>query len=66
MKGSPAQPQCGFSRTIIGMLNETGEKYDTFDILSDEEVRAGLKTYSNWPTYPQLYVDGKYFIKMVS
>lgn len=59
MKGSPDQPQCGFSRTIIGLLNETGVKYDTFSILSDEEVRAGLKVYSNWPTYPQLYVDGE-------
>lgn len=59
MKGNPSQPQCGFSRTIVGILNETGHKYDSFDILSDEEVRAGLKVFSNWPTYPQLYVDGE-------
>lgn len=59
MKGHPGQPQCGFSRTTIGLLNETGQKYDTFDILADEEVRQGLKEYSEWPTYPQLYVDGE-------
>lgn len=49
----------GFSRTIIGLLNEKGAEFSSFDILSDEEVRAGLKEYSNWPTYPQLYLDGE-------
>lgn len=59
MKGDPETPKCGFSRTLIGMLNETGLSYDTFDILTDDEVRQGLKTFSNWPTYPQVYVNGE-------
>ena len=59
MKGNPAAPQCGFSSKIVNILNEAGVKFSTFDILSDEEVRQGLKKYSNWPTYPQLYVKAK-------
>lgn len=59
MKGSPDTPRCGFSKTTIGIMNATGISYETFDILEDEEVRQGLKTYSNWPTYPQLYVNGE-------
>ncbi|KAL3310988.1 Glutaredoxin 3 [Cichlidogyrus casuarinus] len=59
MKGSPAEPRCGFSRTITGILNDHKIDYGYFDILSDEEVRQGLKTYSNWPTYPQLYHKGE-------
>ena len=59
MKGSPQQPKCGFSRTLIGILNDTGIAYDTFDILSNEDVRQGLKKFSNWPTYPQIYVKGE-------
>ncbi|XP_059053554.1 glutaredoxin 3 [Achroia grisella] len=59
MKGNRDAPRCGFSRTIIQILNETGVSYDTFDILTDEEVRQGLKEYSDWPTYPQLYVKGE-------
>jgi len=59
MKGTPADPQCGFSRTIIQILNETSLPYSTFNILADNEVREGLKTYSNWKTYPQLYVKGE-------
>ena len=58
MKGSRDAPRCGFSRTITTMLTEEGVDYSTFDILEDEEVRQGLKTYSDWPTYPQLYVGG--------
>lgn len=58
MKGLPSAPRCGFSRQLVEMLDETGVAYDAFDILQDEEVRQGLKTYSNWPTYPQLYVKG--------
>ncbi|OQR68614.1 glutaredoxin 3-like [Tropilaelaps mercedesae] len=60
MKGDPQMPRCGFSRTLIGILNETRIPYKTFDILTDEEVRQGLKTYSNWPTYPQVYVKGEF------
>jgi Grx4 family monothiol glutaredoxin len=58
MKGLPHAPKCGFSRTIVEILNNGGIEYSSFDILSDEEVRTGLKEYSDWPTYPQLYVNG--------
>jgi len=59
MKGDRNSPKCGFSRTLIGILNETNVPYETFDILTDEQVRQGLKTYSDWPTYPQVYVKGE-------
>lgn len=58
MKGLPSAPRCGFSRQIVEILDEEGASYDSFNILEDEEVRQGLKKYSDWPTYPQLYVDG--------
>ncbi|CAF94869.1 unnamed protein product, partial [Tetraodon nigroviridis] len=54
MKGSPQEPRCGFSRQIVALLSEHNIQFSSFDILSDEEVRQGLKTFSNWPTYPQL------------
>ncbi|XP_060905960.1 glutaredoxin 3 [Labrus mixtus] len=59
MKGNKEGARCGFSRQTLELLNDTGVDYDTFDILQDEEVRQGLKIYSNWPTYPQLYVKGE-------
>lgn len=59
MKGNPSQPKCGFSRTLMEMLKGTGVAFETFDILEDEEVRQGLKEYSKWPTYPQVYVKGE-------
>lgn len=59
MKGNPETPRCGFSRKIVESLQEQKLEFDTFDILEDEEVRQGLKTYSNWPTFPQLYGSGK-------
>lgn len=59
MKGDRNTPRCGFSKQLIAIINETGVQYDTFDILTDEEVRQGLKTYSDWPTYPQVYVKGE-------
>nr|XP_056705489.1 glutaredoxin-3 [Euleptes europaea] len=59
MKGNKQAAKCGFSKQIIEILNNTGADYETFDILEDEEVRQGLKKYSNWPTYPQLYVKGE-------
>ncbi|KAJ2841641.1 glutaredoxin, partial [Coemansia brasiliensis] len=59
IKGTAAQPRCGFSKQIIGLMNEHNIKYGYFDILKDEEVRQGLKEYSDWPTYPQLYIDGE-------
>lgn len=58
MKGSPDTPKCGFSRSIVELLRKGGVAFSSFDILTDEEVRAGLKTFSDWPTYPQLYVKG--------
>lgn len=59
MKGNKEQPFCGFSKKAVAMLNEHNIEYDTFDILQDDEVRQGLKEYSNWKTYPQLYVKGE-------
>ena len=59
MKGAPGEERCGFSRTIVSLLQEQGVKFGSFDILGDEEVRQGLKEFSKWPTYPQLYAKGK-------
>jgi len=59
MKGTPDAPKCGFSSKIVNILKNDSIKFSSFDILSDEEVRQGLKTFSNWPTFPQLYVQGK-------
>ncbi|XP_041317049.1 glutaredoxin-3 [Pyrgilauda ruficollis] len=59
MKGNKEMAKCGFSKQIIEIMNNTGVDYETFDILEDEEVRQGLKSFSNWPTYPQLYVRGE-------
>ena len=60
MKGTPSLPQCGFSQRIVNLLKKyDGIKYDHFNIFEDNEIREGLKKYSNWPTYPQLYVNGQ-------
>ena len=59
MKGNPAMPQCGFSAAVVGILKQTGVPFESYNILADPELREGLKAYSSWPTYPQLYVDGK-------
>ncbi|XP_012259908.1 glutaredoxin-3 isoform X2 [Athalia rosae] len=59
MKGNPSNPRCGFSRTIVSILNSHKADYQTFDILQDNEVREGLKKFSDWPTYPQLYLNGE-------
>ena len=59
MKGSPAMPQCGFSATVVGILKQVGVQFGSFNILADQEMREGLKEYSSWPTFPQLYVNGK-------
>lgn len=59
MKGSPSMPQCGFSAAVVGVLKEVGVPFGSHNILADPELREGLKEYSSWPTYPQLYVDGK-------
>lgn len=60
MKGTPDEPRCKFSKALMELLNETGAKFGHFDILSDDDVREGLKKYSNWPTYPQIYVRGEF------
>lgn len=54
MKGSPAEPRCGFSRKVVDLFKELNVKYGSFDILGDSEVREGLKKFSDWPTYPQV------------
>ena len=59
MKGHPDEPKCGFSKQFVAIMKEMNAEYGTFDILTDDEVRQGLKTYSNWPTFPQLYIDGE-------
>ncbi|KAF2099565.1 glutaredoxin [Rhizodiscina lignyota] len=59
MKGTPSAPQCGFSRQTVAMLRERTVRYGFFNILADDEVRQGLKEYAEWPTFPQLWVDGE-------
>lgn len=59
MKGSPNQPQCGFSARSVQALMECGERFAYVDILSNPEIRANLPKYANWPTFPQLWVDGE-------
>ncbi|KAF2109336.1 thioredoxin-like protein, partial [Lophiotrema nucula] len=58
MKGTPTAPQCGFSREAVSILRSKGVQYGYFNILADDEVRQGMKKFSIWPTYPQLYVKG--------
>ncbi len=60
MKGTKQFPACGFSNAVVQILKKEGASFETFNILSDPDVRQGLKEYSNWPTYPQLYVGGKF------
>lgn len=57
--GTPAAPQCGFSRRFVELLKGQGIQFGSFNILADPQVRDGLKKYSNWPTYPQLFVNGE-------
>ncbi|NLE88088.1 MAG: Grx4 family monothiol glutaredoxin [Myxococcales bacterium] len=59
MKGNKMFPQCGFSAQVLGILKEVGVDFEAHNILADPELRQGLKEYSNWPTFPQLYVKGK-------
>lgn len=59
MKGSKIFPQCGFSARVVHILKELGVEFRDVNILQDPELREGLKEYSSWPTFPQLYVDGK-------
>ena len=59
MKGTPQQPACGFSANTIAILQKANITFSSYDILEDPVLRQALKEFSNWPTYPQLYVDGK-------
>jgi monothiol glutaredoxin len=60
MKGSKLMPQCGFSARVVHILDELNIEYETKDVLSDDKLRSAIKEYSNWPTLPQLYVDGNF------
>ena len=60
MKGTADQPQCGFSALVVQILDHLGVDYATVNVLSSDELRQGIKTYSNWPTIPQLYVKGDF------
>ena len=60
MKGSPMFPQCGFSATSVEILNRMGLKFKGIDVLQDEDIRHGIKEFSDWPTIPQLYVKGEF------
>src|SRR3974390_1344517 len=60
MKGMPAAPQCGFSAAVVRILGELTVPFNSIDVLSDFEVREGIKAFSNWPTIPQLYVKGEF------
>lgn len=60
MKGNPDAPRCGFSRRIVALLRDQDVLFSHFDILSDESVRSGLKVLNNWPTFPQLIVNGEF------
>jgi len=60
MKGTPDFPQCGFSQRVAGILNEYGAAYAAVNVLLSDDVRQGIKDYSDWPTIPQLYVKGEF------
>ncbi|MBB4051456.1 monothiol glutaredoxin [Devosia subaequoris] len=60
MKGSPDFPQCGFSGQVVQILNYLGVDYSSANVLESDELREGVKTYTNWPTIPQLYVKGEF------
>lgn len=60
MKGTPMFPQCGFSSRAIAILQHLGVEFDSVDVLQDQEVRQGIKEFSDWPTIPQLYVKGEF------
>jgi monothiol glutaredoxin len=60
MKGVPQAPQCGFSMQVVQILNQVGAPYTAINVLADGEIREGIKSYSNWPTIPQLYVKGEF------
>ena len=60
MKGSKLMPQCGFSNNVVQIINSYGAPFTGYDILEDYDVRQGIKEYSNWPTIPQVYINGEF------
>ena len=60
MKGTKLMPQCGFSNNVVQILNSLGLSFETFDVLSDAEIRQGIKEFSDWPTIPQVYLKGEF------
>ena len=60
MKGTPDFPQCGFSANVIGILNYFGVKFTSFNVLEDNELREGIKEFSDWPTIPQIYIKKEF------
>ena len=60
MKGNPKFPQCGFSSLACQILDASGANFHTVDVLQDQEIREGIKVFSNWPTIPQLYIKGEF------
>ena len=60
MKGTPEAPQCGFSAQAVTIIKNYSVPFKTCDVLSDEEIRQGIKEYSEWPTIPQLYINGDF------
>lgn len=60
MKGTPSAPQCGFSAATVQIFKSFGVPFETIDILQDPELRQGIKEFSNWPTIPQVYIDGEF------
>ena len=60
MKGSKLMPQCGFSNNVVQIFHSLGVPFETFDVLSDMEIRQGIKEFSNWPTIPQVYLNGEF------
>jgi monothiol glutaredoxin len=60
MKGNKLMPQCGFSNQVVQIFNILGVPYETIDVLADPEIREGVKQYSNWPTIPQVYINGEF------
>ena len=60
MKGSKLMPQCGFSNNVVQIFHSLGVPFETFDVLSDMEIRQGIKEFSDWPTIPQVYLNGEF------
>ena len=60
MKGNKLMPQCGFSNNVVQILNTLGVPFETLDVLADQDIRQGIKEYSNWPTIPQVYLNGEF------